>query len=132
MLNPSTADAEHDDPTIRRCVSFANRLGHGSLRVINLFAWRATNPRELTEVQDPIGPDNDVWIEKEAAAAGIIIAAWGANAVGERPAKVMELLRRHGPVYCLGMTTKKAPRHPLYLSSLATLMPYDLLKGEQT
>ena len=59
MLNPSTADAEIDDPTIRSCTRLCRYWGHGSFEVVNLFGWRATNPKELATANDPIGPDND-------------------------------------------------------------------------
>ncbi len=59
MLNPSTADADVDDPTIRRCIGFSKAWGYNALTVVNLFAWRATSPRDLCAVEDPVGPDNE-------------------------------------------------------------------------
>src|SRR5208337_4580194 len=83
MLNPSTADALKDDPTIRRCVGFANRLRYDALQVVNLFAARASSPKELfnraKEGKDIIGPRNQEVIECAATRAGIIICAWGVN-----------------------------------------------------
>ena len=77
MLNPSTADAFADDPTIRRCVSFARREGCGGIVVTNLFALRATDPRELRLHSDPVGACNDQVID--AHACGTVVVAWGAG-----------------------------------------------------
>jgi hypothetical protein len=78
MLNPSTADATEDDPTIRRCVGFARRERCGVLEVVNLFAFRATNPQALRSAPDPVGPANDRFIEKAVERADLIVVAWGA------------------------------------------------------
>ncbi len=59
LLNPSTADAENDDPTLRRCMGFARAWGYGSLQIVNLFAYRATVPDALRWVADAVGPEND-------------------------------------------------------------------------
>lgn len=127
MLNPSTADAEQDDPTIRRCMGFAQRWGAGGVRVVNLFAWRATRPADLKRahylqasiVGDPrgypiVGP-NDSALISMAADAGRIIAAWGAwPGPFDRTHQVAGLLDgRH--VEALALTSKGAPRHPLYV-----------------
>ena len=66
MLNPSTADALHDDPTIRRCVGFAKAWGCGALIVVNLFAVRATSPREMMRADDPVGPENKEHVQRAA------------------------------------------------------------------
>src|SRR5262245_43270667 len=83
MLNPSTADALIDDATIRKCVGFAKKWGCGSLCVVNLFAYRATKPRDMMKVRDPVGPENDEYIVKicddAAQSGGQLICAWGAN-----------------------------------------------------
>lgn len=115
MLNPSTADAHSDDPTLRRCLSFARRWGYGGVEVVNLFAWRATDPRQLTLAPDPIGPRNDSIVAAAAAAARAVVVAWGAGgALGGRDQVVAALLRQHQP-RCLGVTAAGAPRHPLYV-----------------
>lgn len=116
MLNPSTADAARDDPTIRRCVGFARAWGFGAVEVVNLFAWRATDPRELRRARDPVGPDNDRAILAAAARNQAIIAAWGNHgALGERDRQVAALLAPFG-ARCLGARTSGgAPRHPLYV-----------------
>src|SRR5258708_39445492 len=78
-LNPSTADAQRDDPTLRRCIGFARRWGYGQLVVGNLFAFRATRPTELRSCADPIGTDNDSWLQTLAASAGCVVVAWGTH-----------------------------------------------------
>lgn len=120
MLNPSTADAEKDDPTIRKCVGFSKAWGYGSLVVVNLFAWRSTDPRALRAAEDPVGPENDGAIERAAGTSVRVIAAWGAHLRGSgryaRGAHVRALVARRGvPVYHLGFTADGDPRHPLML-----------------
>ncbi len=114
MLNPSTADEVEDDPTIRRCKGFTKREGLGKLAVVNLYAYRATDPKELKRVSDPIGPENDAWLERASEEADITVAAWGANADLFRSTQVKKLL--HNPKH-LGLTKAGYPRHPLYLKS---------------
>lgn len=126
MLNPSTADGTRDDATIRRCVGFAKAWQYEALQVVNLFAYRATNPKEMFKAGDAVhGPRNQEVIEDAAAQAGIIIAAWGAHGSwGEQNEIVRGWL--HGrPLYALGMTKDGHPRHPLYLPADAKpqLMP---------
>lgn len=125
MLNPSTADAKQDDPTIRRCVRFSRDWGLSGLVVVNLFAYCATDPSELRGVSDPIGPDNDEAIHDAAVRSRIVIAAWGAHgSLHGRDFDVAGDLRRAllgGHIHCLGRTADGAPRHPLRLP--ATLRP---------
>lgn len=116
MLNPSTADAMEDDPTIRRCVGFAKREGFGGLVVVNLYGLRATDPKRLWQHQDPIGPDNDRQLSLVAVWAGMIVCAWGANPPQGRVDQVLTKLRGAGAqLYCLGKTKAGAPKHPLYI-----------------
>ncbi|MFW5815779.1 MAG: DUF1643 domain-containing protein [Wenzhouxiangella sp.] len=121
-LNPSTADAKRDDPTIRRCTRFARDWGYGSLVVTNLFAFRATDPAELKAVADPVGPRNDHWIRRMAARSDIIVAAWGNHGswLG-RSEHVCRMLS--GRLYCLRLTAAGQPAHPLYLP--ANLKPIE-------
>lgn len=115
MLNPSTADAEIEDPTVRRCVNYAKAWGYGCLEVVNIFALRSTDPSLLYTATDPIGTDNDRFILEAAARAELIIAAWGTHGkIKGRGKEVLQLLRKHF-VYCLGLTSEGFPRHPLYL-----------------
>lgn len=129
MLNPSTADAKQDDPTIRRCIYFAQREGMDRLCVVNLYAFRATDPAELFKAKDPIGPNNDQWIETEAERASLLIAAWGTKAKADRAARVNWLLRKHGPLRCLRITKERDPGHPLYIPKSAELVLYPYTGG---
>lgn len=119
MLNPSTADADNDDPTIRRCISFSNRWGFDRLVVVNLFALRATDPKELKLASEPVGSANDATILAAALESEQVIAAWGAHGTHlNRAAKVTQLLTGTADplaLWCLGITNKGAPRHPLYV-----------------
>jgi hypothetical protein len=121
-LNPSTADATADDPTIRRCIRFARDWGYGSLLVANLFAFRCTEPRRLRAVADPVGPRNNWWLARLGRQADLIVAAWGVGgALLERDVKV---LRRLGNIRCLGLTKAGHPRHPLYLPAAIRPRPF--------
>lgn len=123
MLNPSTADASLDDPTIRRCVGFGAAWGFRSLVVVNLFAWRATQPSELGRVHDPVGPLADAYLLAAAGHAQKIVCAWGNDGhLQGRGEAVCRLLKEAGhPLFHLGLTQSQAPRHPLYLKK--TLQP---------
>lgn len=119
MLNPSTADASKDDPTIRRCVGFAKAWGFGGLIVTNLYAYRATKPDDLWSAQsrgvDIVGPEADGWIRAHAASnAKLIVAAWGNNGEPQRIWRVQQALRGYD-VHALGLTAAHQPRHPLYV-----------------
>jgi hypothetical protein len=127
MLNPSTADAEQDDPTIRRCVGFARDLGAGRLAVANLYAYRGPDPYELLGVDDPIGPDNDFWITELSKEAAAIIVAWGASVAAkpDRVRQVLGILEDHLTVLCLGTTGEGHPRHPLYVRADTELVAFE-------
>jgi len=121
MLNPSTADAEHDDPTLRRCISFAKREGCGGLIVTNLYQLRATDPAELRRHPDPIGPSADEYLLLAAAAAdGPLIAGWGTKG-GDRGEHVAAMFS--GVLWCLGRSKAGHPIHPLYRPADAPLVP---------
>ncbi len=123
MLNPSTADAEKDDPTIRRCMGFARAWGFGGIDVVNLFAARCTDPDELRNFADPIGPDNDAHLYEAARYGKRFVAAWGAHEVGQRSEQVLAIFRSFGQVECLGLTKQGRPRHPLYARGDSRLLP---------
>lgn len=124
MLNPSTADAMVDDPTIRRCLGFARRERRGGLVVVNLFALRATDPKALYAHRDPVGPANDAVLAATCAQADLLIAAWGAHgSLHGRDQAVARLLAGRD-VQCLGTTKDGHPCHPLYLPADAPLRPY--------
>jgi len=114
MLNPSTADAHVDDPTIRKCVGFARRMGFSAIVVGNLFAYRATDPDHLLATPDPIGPENDAFLQRLAAELPRIICAWGVVHARLVPRTVeVKLLVPHAEP--LAWTKGGHPRHPLYL-----------------
>lgn len=113
MLNPSTADATVNDPTIRKCIGYSRQWGFGAMVVVNLFALRATNPRELLKVADPIGPRNDEVLSIQAATARTVVVAWGTK--GILMGRDRKVLDRLPPVRHLGLTKDGHPKHPLYL-----------------
>lgn len=120
-LNPSTADADADDPTVRRLVGFARRAGCGSVCAVNLFALRATDPRALRRSPDPVGPDNDGFL-RERTQVTYVVAAWGAHGnLNGRSARVRVMLSAI-PLLCFGLTANGEPRHPLYVRSDAPLL----------
>jgi hypothetical protein len=123
MLNPSTADAEVDDATIRRCCGFARAWGYDGILVHNLYALRATDPAELRRHPDPIGPENDAYLA--STVFGPTVCAWGVHAAPDRASGVLAMLRARGITpACLGRTKHGQPRHPLYLP--ATAQPEEL------
>lgn len=111
-LNPSTADAEHDDATSRICMRYAQRWGFGTLLLANLFAWRATQPADLFAAARPIGPRNNHTLRALQAQAQLVICAWGAHGTHlGRDRAVLEML--HAP-HCLTRLRGGQPGHPLY------------------
>ena len=126
MLNPSTADETLDDPTIRRCMSFAKTFGYNGIVVMNLYAFRATNPKELLTCADPVGPENDKWL-LELSRYDEVVCAWGANAKLDRVKEVYDMLVANGvKLKCLGITKHGAPRHPLYIKADQPLIDWEL------
>lgn len=125
MLNPSTADGVKDDPTIRRCIGFAQDWGFGRLDVANLFAFRATKPADLAKADDPVGPENDAYLIELGALADRIVFAWGTRGTLQgRDQQVGDMFGRRGlHAWCLGKTKAKHPRHPLYVPRDASLVP---------
>jgi hypothetical protein len=124
MLNPSTADETIDDPTIRRCTAFARRWGYGRLEVCNLFAYRATDPRELRRVADPVGPLNDAMIARAAKRADCVVVAWGVQGARSPRADIVTGLLGASTLCCVGSTLEGFPRHPLYVRSDSRLAPW--------
>jgi len=118
MLNPSTATELQNDPTVERCERRARALGYGAFQVCNIFAYRATDPRDMRAQDDPTGPANDAAILKAAKWANDIVCAWGTH--GEhlnRGPEVAKLLRRKKlPLTHLGLSKAGHPKHPLYIS----------------
>lgn len=118
MLNPSTATERQNDPTVERCERRARALGFGAFRVTNIFAWRATDPKELRSVPDPVGGENDQYILRGVEWASAVICAWGTHGELHNRGKAVEaLLRARGSsLMVLGLTKDGHPKHPLYIS----------------
>lgn len=116
MLNPSKATEAANDPTIERCERRARRLDFGAMRIVNLFAWRETDPARLRRRRWPEGPANMDQIDAAADWSDAVLCAWGVHGVHRRQgARVAERLARHGPkLRALGVTKGGHPRHPLY------------------
>jgi len=131
-LNPSTATDDQDDHTTRKIRGFTERLGLGGWVLWNLYAYRATHPRDLWQVSDPVGPDNDrhtMRILNEAAGSpgARILVAWGGNAKLDRVRQVRALLEAagvSGRTECFGYTANAEPLHPLMLAYETALEPY--------
>jgi hypothetical protein len=130
MLNPSTADAERDDPTIRKCIGFARRWECGKLLVVNLFAFRATDPADLRRTAEPAGRENVTWIghaiHETRLAGGLIVCAWGTHgAHRDQDLYVLGLLDSWKTKrVALGLTKYGHPKHPLYAPYAAPLLPF--------
>jgi hypothetical protein len=127
MLNPSTADADVDDQTIRKCVRFAEIHGSRAIVVLNLFAFRARDPKDLEAAHrsgvDIIGPDNRYFHRSYQPALSTIVAAWGAHRLAAYGVDEMSHLWRQR-FQCLGVTRDGAPRHPCYLGYDTPLIPF--------
>ena len=126
LLNPSTADDRRNDPTIRRCISFAQAWGYGSLEVVNLFAYRTTYPRQLMQVADPNGVENDLALLAATQRAEAVILAWGNwGGLQGRDRKVLEILAPYqSKLYCLSRNQSGQPRHLLYIKGTVLPIPY--------
>lgn len=141
MLNPSSADAREDDPTIRRCVDFSKRWGCSSLLVVNLFAWIETDSAKLAVVADPVGPDNERVLDGAMEHASLLVAAWGTK--GTMLGRDRSVLRRMRGACALRLTKDGHPEHPLYVPADIELVPfgqpkpsahvrgYDVVRGER-
>ncbi|HEY2512753.1 MAG TPA: DUF1643 domain-containing protein [Polyangiaceae bacterium] len=127
-LNPSTATHEVLDPTLRKVVGYARRDGYGGILIRNVAAWRATDPDELAEVEDPVGPANVRFLTLKYPGVGLHVGAWGRvqnKRVRERLARTIDLARAlttHvlGPKLC----QDGSPRHPLYLANATPIVPW--------
>ena len=133
-LNPSTADETENDPTLRRVITFAKRMGYGGLVMTNLFSYRSTDPEALYDLPDAdlLPPANDEFLRDVARYARRVIAAWGTHGNYKgRGEQVAEMLANDGvPLLCLGndkdqgRNKDRTPKHPLYLPGDAELWPY--------
>lgn len=130
MLNPSTADGDQDDPTIRRCVSFAKAWGYDRMEVVNLFAWRSTDPRAVLAMTggklDPVGTANRAFVHRAIERAGMIVCAWGAHGghIGQDETMLGWIEEHDGQPHALRVTKGGFPAHPLYLPADLQPKPY--------
>ncbi|WP_455448126.1 DUF1643 domain-containing protein [Natrinema thermotolerans] len=130
MLNPSTADASEDDSTIRRCLGFAKDWGYGSLVVANLFGLRSTDPSNLRDHADPVGPENDAYLRDVCDEAELVVGAWGAKGSLDGRARVVaDTLETD--LYALDTTKDGHPVHPLYQPSDADPEPWDVTELQE-
>lgn len=125
LANPSTATPEELDPTVSRCVNYARSWGYGWCVVVNVRAWRATDPKEVPKDQEAIGPENHNHLLAETAKADLVVCGWG-KLGGEQGHHVLRLLScfwRGGgfEIFCLGRNKDGSPKHPLYLRKDAKL-----------
>lgn len=129
MLNPSTADASNDDPTLKRCIHFTRLWGYGRLDVVNLFPFRSSKPEECQRWAD-WEPSQDWWVRdviyyqnmpivvERAKAADLVVAAWGnkpwATSLAEQIVQeIQEDAEPYPDIYCLGTTSNGQPKHPM-------------------
>jgi hypothetical protein len=125
MLNPSTADATEDDPTIRKCRGFAERLGYKGIDVVNLFSYRATKPADLKAAGWPDGGAENIRhiaaVMYEASVRGEpVVCAWGAHARAPQARGRASIIMRSATVErvqlkALRMLADGIPEHPLML-----------------
>ena len=120
-LNPSTADALQDDPTIRRCVGFAKAWGCPAMYMMNAYAFRATDPKEMKRSSEPIGAKCDQYLLEIAGLCSIHVACWGAHIETYRQSELKRMLPR---LKCFGVTAKGFPKHPLYLAGDTKLVDF--------
>jgi hypothetical protein len=125
MLNPSTADARADDATIRKCVALCRLWEFGELQVVNLFALRATDPRELAKTLDPVGPLNRAAVERAVSGSALVVCAWGTlGGYMRQDEAVFGSIKTSCEPKCLGVTQAGYPRHPLYVPYSTRLVPF--------
>lgn len=127
-LNPSTADEQTLDPTLRRVARYSRDWGYDGFVMTNLFAYRATKPTEMMKQEDPVGPDNNAWLRDLAQTSPLVICAWGTHGIyRDRGQQVLDLMREagcHTKLHCLKLVASGEPGHPLYLPLAAHPIPY--------
>jgi hypothetical protein len=127
MLNPSRANEEINDQTIRTCIGFAMHQNFGSMEVVNLFAYRTSDPRMLMRARNPIGEENDAFILEGCQRSSTIVLAWGNHGkhLDRSNSVISDLVRQTTQdLVCLGTTKEGFPRHPLYVKRTTDLTPY--------
>lgn len=126
MLNPSTADEDDLDPTLRRCIDFSKQWDFDGMCIANLFAFRATLPEDMKATDDPVGDENDAWLAKLAGEAGIVIAAWGNDGAYQRRAEAVRVLLASmgAKLHYLKLNADGSPMHPLYAKGSLVPKPW--------
>ncbi|MDZ5474152.1 DUF1643 domain-containing protein [Bacillus sp. 31A1R] len=133
LLNPSTADDEEDDQTTKICIEFAKRWGFGSLQIVNLFAYRATDPKDLKNVnnyQKMVGEKNYQFLSTALDEADKIVCAWGEHGIIKKrylDPSLIKLFSNH-QLYCFRELAKKQPKHPLGVDYTTPLKEYSFYK----
>ncbi len=126
MLNPSKATEVDNDPTIERCERRARTLGFGGFRATNIFAYRATDPRDMRAAEDPEGPDNMSVLRDGMNWADQVICAWGTHGAFRNQGPLVEAKLRdcNKPLYHLGLSKEGHPKHPLYIAYAQQPIPW--------
>ena len=124
LLNPSTADADEDDRTLRRCLAFSRAWGAGSIEVVNLFALVSTRPGALRDDPDPAGASNGRAVRRAVARADVVVAGWGNVPPALLAAATQAMRGLPQRAWCLGLTGAGNPRHPLYVAATTVLVPF--------
>ena len=125
MLNPSKANGEIDDPTIRRCMGFARRAGYCGIHIVNLFALRSTDPAGVELAKNPVGPENDSYIKRICLTSGEVIAAWGAWHFARKRTRYVAEMLPCVMLKCLETNKDGSPKHPLFVPKNAPLVPWE-------
>jgi len=129
--HPSTADLTVNDPTVHRCQNYAWRWGYAGYTVVNIFALRATDKKQLARADDPVGPENDERIKQAlidtCAAGGIVVCGWGASAPKRGRVVRTMIAELRCPVHALDWSQSGAPKHPLYLRRDLRPQPWEPL-----
>lgn len=127
-LNPSTADEFKDDPTVRKWKGIARLNGYGGIVVLNLFAFRATDPSVMLSESDPVGDENNYWITEYTNQASVALASWGTK--GTHRGRCYEVEKQlRGKLKCLRFTSEGHPEHPLYIPYSAELKNFSYVEA---
>lgn len=126
MLNPSTADEQQDDPTIRRVMRFARDWGYGGVDIVNLSPVVSSNPDDILKRWPPsiAYRTNRAEIVRQANAAEIVVLAWGAHKVADLPSMSHDLRLPWDLAHCLGVNANGSPKHPLYVRADTQPQPW--------
>lgn len=129
MLNPSTADHEQDDPTLRRCIDFAKQWGYGGLYIGNLYSLRAADPKTLVKVSKFNHRDNHKHIVSIAQQCQLVVCAWGNYPIIKKLGTPLNILKQlNQKLHCIDLSKTGTPKHPLYLKKSLTPIPFVLEK----